>query len=156
MLDMSVKHRIDVINGPNLNFLKDRNPMFYGFLSLKDIERSCKSLCLTHGIEVVFKQSSYEGQLIDWVHEARMEADGLIINPGGYAHTSIALMDAVELADIPVVEVHLSNIMAREYFRQESYISKVVDGVISGFQGRGYLLGLQFIIDKLHNHKTIN
>lgn len=154
---MTTTYRIDIINGPNLNFLKDRDHMWYGYLSLEDIEQSCRSLCLNHGVDLVFRQSAYEGQLIDWVHESRLESDGLIINPGGYAHTSIALMDAVEMLDIPVVEVHLSNIQARELYRQESYVSKVVDGVISGLQGHGYLLAIQFIIDKLkNNNKTIN
>lgn len=153
---MTATHRIDIVNGPNLNFLKDRNPIWYGSLSLEDIEQSCHALCLQQGIELVFRQSSYEGQLIDWVHESRLESDGLIINPGGYAHTSIALMDAIEMLNIPVIEVHLSNIQAREEYRQESYVSKVVDGVISGFQAHGYLMALQFIIDKFKNTKTMN
>jgi len=131
-----------VLNGPNLNLLGLRQPEVYGVDTLADIEAACRDRAQDYGCEIVFRQTNHEGELISWVHEARTEADGLIINAGGYSHTSIALFDALLAVDIPVVEVHLSNIHKREEFRHHSFVSSAAQGVICGFGLNSYLLGL--------------
>ncbi len=135
-----------VLNGPNLNLLGTREPHIYGHETLADIEAACQAHARTLGLRVEFRQSNHEGQLVDWIHEARGKAAGLVINAGGFSHTSIAIPDALSaLAPVPIIEVHLSNIFAREEFRHHSHISRVAKGVICGFGGQGYVLALDAI-----------
>ena len=133
---------IFILNGPNLNMLGQRNLTLYGAETLADIERLCAVRAGEFGASIDFRQSNHEGVLIDWVQEARDSAAAIIINPGGYSHTSIALMDALEIAvgaGVPVVEVHLSDIHAREEFRRHSYVSLVAQQVIIGQKAAGYV-----------------
>src|SRR5580698_8584986 len=138
-----------VLNGPNLNLLGSREPEVYGTGTLDDLETLCAETAEGIGIAIDFRQSNIEGELISWVQEARGRAAGLIINPAGYSHTSIALMDAVLTLDIPVIEVHLSNIHKREAFRHNSYMSRAADGVICGLGFAGYRLALIALSDIL-------
>ena len=140
-----------VLNGPNLNLLGLREPEIYGRETLSDIEEACLERAAELGLQLDFRQSNHEGQLVDWIHEARQTADGIILNAGAYSHTSIALMDALAAAELPVVEVHLSNIYRREPFRHHSYISRVARGVICGFGGHGYELALTAMARLLRN-----
>src|SRR5579863_1545741 len=111
-----------VLNGPNLNLLGTREPEIYGRATLADVEKLCRTTAERHGFTVVFRQSNHEGEIIDWIQEARTEkAAGLVINPAGYSHTSVAILDAIAALEVPVVEVHISNIHAREQFRRRSY-----------------------------------
>jgi 3-dehydroquinate dehydratase-2 len=132
-----------VLHGPNLNLLGSREPEIYGKLTLEDIDSRLRDAGGAMGLEVRSYQSNSEGALIDALHAARGWASGVVFNPGGYTHTSVALRDAVAAIGIPVVEVHLSNVYAREEFRQRSLISPVCVGKITGFGWRSYLLGLQ-------------
>ena len=134
---------IYVLNGPNLNLLGQREPEIYGRESLGDIESRCLALLEGSGIALVFRQSNHEGELIDWIHEARNDASVLIINPAGYGHTSVALLDALKTLTIPVIECHLSNPQTREAFRHHSYVSLAAKGVVAGFGGFGYELAIQ-------------
>jgi 3-dehydroquinate dehydratase-2 len=139
-----------ILNGPNLNSLGKREPGIYGGKSLADIEADCKKAGAGLGLAVDFRQSNHEGDLVDWIQEAGAKAVGIVINPGAYGHTSIAIHDAVRsVAPLPVVEVHLSNIHAREAFRHHSMISSVAAGVILGFGPIGYTLALQAIAARL-------
>jgi 3-dehydroquinate dehydratase-2 len=131
-----------ILNGPNLNLLGQRQPEVYGRTTLADIEASCAAHAADLSMDVAFIQSNHEGVMIDAVHAAKGVHAGLIINAGAYTHTSIALMDAVASVEIPMVEVHLSNIHAREPFRHVSYLSKVAVGQICGFGAQGYLMAL--------------
>jgi 3-dehydroquinate dehydratase II len=131
-----------VLNGPNLNLLGLREPDIYGHETLSDIEEACLERAAELGLSIEFRQSNNEGQLVDWIQEARQTADGIILNAGAYSHTSIALLDALNAAELPVVEVHLSNIFRREEFRHHSYVSQAARGVICGFGGQGYELAL--------------
>ncbi len=135
-----------VIHGPNLNLLGEREPEVYGRVTLEEINRRLIQAGSELGVEVKTFQSNHEGALIDALQEARTWAKGVILNPGGYTHTSVALQDAIVAIRIPVVEVHLSNIFAREEFRRQSLISPVCVGVISGFGWRSYLLALEAIL----------
>jgi len=135
--------RILVLNGPNLNLLGAREPDLYGKETMADIEAACRQRAEALGVEVDFRQSNSEGQLIDWIHEARGRVSALIINAGAYTHTSIAILDALLAVDLPVFEVHLSNIFRREEFRHTSYVSRAARGVICGFGTMGYLLALE-------------
>jgi len=132
-----------VLHGPNLNLLGEREPEVYGRLTLEELDRRLLEAGKALGLEVRNYQSNSEGALIDALHEARLWASGVVFNPGGYTHTSVALRDAVAAIGIPVVEVHLSNVYGREEFRHQSLISPVCVGKISGFGWRSYLLGLQ-------------
>ncbi|MDW8369458.1 MAG: type II 3-dehydroquinate dehydratase, partial [Geminicoccaceae bacterium] len=132
-----------VLNGPNLNLLGKRQPEIYGKDTLADIEAACRALAGELGLELVFRQSNHEGQLVDWIQEARERADALIINPAGYTTTSIAILDALLACSIPILEVHLSNIHKRESFRQHSYVSLAATAVIAGCGSHGYLLALR-------------
>ncbi|MCA1439169.1 type II 3-dehydroquinate dehydratase [Ensifer sp. IC4062] len=133
---------IFVLNGPNLNALGKREPGIYGGQTLSDIEAMCKSEGKLLGFDVDFRQSNHEGTLVDWLHEASDKAAGVAINPGAYGHTSIAMHDAIRAITVPVVELHLSNIHAREEFRHKSMIAPAVKGVICGFGAQSYILAL--------------
>lgn len=130
---------IFVLNGPNLNLLGQREPDIYGLATLKEIELMCRDRAADLGYDIDFRQSNDEGKLVDWIQEARTAAKGIVINPAALGHYSIALRDAIAACDVPVIEVHLSNIWAREEFRQTSVISAVVAGVISGLGTWGYV-----------------
>ena len=132
---------IHILNGPNLNRLGKRESQLYGTLTLADIEKKAKKRAAAHGFEVVFRQSNHEGELVDWLHEAADSA-GVVLNAGAYTHTSVALHDAVRAIDVPVIEVHLTNVFAREAFRHHSMISPVAKGVICGFGADSYLLAI--------------
>ena len=137
---------IYVLNGPNLNLLGVREPEIYGYDTLADIESRCNALLKDTGIPLQFRQSNHEGELIDWIHEAREAACALIINPAGYGHTSVALLDALKALSIPIIECHLSNPQTREPFRHHSYVSLVANGVIAGFGSKGYELAIQAVL----------
>ena len=146
---MSKASKIYVLNGPNLNLLGDREPDIYGNVSLKDIEKSLSNYGKKNNSEIYFKQTNHEGELIEFVHEASKKANAIIINPAGYSHTSVALLDALLTVKIPIIEVHISNIFRREDFRHNSYVSKAAIGVISGLGIKGYLYALKFLLDEL-------
>ena len=128
---------IFILNGPNLNLLGKRQPEIYGRDTLADVEANCREF-LSDGFEVRLLQSNHEGQIVDWIHEARESACGIVINPGAYSHTSVAILDALNTFEGPVVEVHISNIHRREAFRHHSYVSLRADGVIAGLGIEGY------------------
>ena len=132
-----------VLNGPNLNLLGQRQPEVYGRETLADVEAACGRLAGELGLEIRFRQSNHEGVLIDWIHEARSEGAGIVINPGAFTHTSVAILDALNAFDGPVLEVHISNVHKRESFRHQSYVSLRAEGVIAGFGTEGYLLALR-------------
>ena len=134
---------IYVLSGPNLNLLGVREPEIYGRQSLDDVRALCEARAKAHGREVVFRQTNHEGELIDWVQEAGLEADALVINPAGYGHTSIALLDALKTLAIPIVECHLSNPRRAGGFRAKSYVSLAAAGVICGFGAASYELAVE-------------
>lgn len=136
-----------VLNGPNLNLLGLRQPEIYGRDTLADVEGLCRKAGDRLGLGIVFRQSNHEGDLVDWIHEARTKAAGIVINAGAYTHTSVALLDALNAAEKPVVEVHLSNVYRRESFRHHSYISMAAKGVICGFGPKGYVLALEALAE---------
>ena len=131
-----------VLNGPNLNLIGSREPEVYGRQTLSDIEKTVTTRAKKLGFEVVFRQSNHEGELVDWIQEARTKGSGLIINAGAYSHTSIALLDALRALDKPIIEIHLTNLHQRERYRHHSYISAVAKGVIMGFGSMGYVMAL--------------
>ncbi|CAM3054608.1 3-dehydroquinate dehydratase [Paracoccus aminovorans] len=132
-----------VLNGPNLNLLGQRQPEIYGSTTLADVERDCKTLGVELGLTVDFFQSNHEGAIIDKIHEARLKAKAIVINPAAFTHTSVAILDALNTFDGPVIEVHISNVHKRESFRHHSYVSLRAEGVIAGFGINGYLLALR-------------
>lgn len=146
---MNMKRSILILNGPNLNLLGTRQPEVYGTTTLQDVENICVVHAETLGVTVVFRQSNHEGELIDALHAARGTFDGVILNAGAYTHTSVALMDAIASIQLPVVELHLSNIHAREEFRHKSYIAPVAIGQICGFGAAGYPLAMDALLSYL-------
>ena len=135
-------YNILILNGPNLNMLGLREPEIYGRQTLDDIRALCESHAESQELAVDFRQSNHEGELIDWIQQAPKEHAGIILNPGGYTHTSVAIMDALRAVDLPAIELHLSNIHRREPFRRRSYVAQAVRGSICGFGAHGYLLAL--------------
>ncbi len=133
---------IMVLNGPNLNLLGQREPAVYGHETLADVEAACRALAADHGFDLRFHQSNREDALIDWIHEARGTAAGIVINPAAFTHTSVALLDALNAFDGPVIEVHISNVHRREAFRHHSYVSLRAEGVIAGCGVQGYELAI--------------
>lgn len=138
-----MKNLVYVLNGPNLNLLGKRQPHIYGHETLADVERGCAVLAEELGLEVRFLQSNWEGQIVDWIHEARENATGIVINPGAFTHTSVAILDALNTFEGTVIEVHISNVHKRESFRHHSYVSLRSDGIIVGCGTQGYQLGLR-------------
>ena len=134
-----------VLNGPNLNLLGKRQPQIYGHETLADVERDCTALAADLGLTLRFLQSNWEGQIVDWIHEARDEAIGIAINPGAFTHTSVAILDALNAFEGTVIEVHISNVHKRESFRHHSYVSLRADGIIVGCGTQGYQLALRRI-----------
>lgn len=134
---------IYVLNGPNLNLLGSREPEIYGRETLEDVRARCEKKAAALGLSVDFRQSNHEGELVAWIQEARSDAAGVIVNAGALTHTSIAMLDALLACEIPVVEVHLSNIFTREPFRHHSYISRAAKGVICGFGPQGYEFAIE-------------
>ena len=142
-----------ILNGPNLNLLGKRQPEIYGSETLADVEADCRRVADAHGLEIRFQQSNREYEIIDWIHEARENAGGLIINPGAFTHTSVAILDALNTFEPPVFEVHISNVHKRESFRHHSYVSLRADGVIAGFGTQGYSLALQRVARLIDSKK---
>lgn len=134
---------IFILNGPNLNLLGKRQPAIYGHETLADIEADCTAVAEELGLQIVFRQSNREYEIIDWIHEAREKAAGIIINPAAFTHTSVAILDALTTFDQPIIEVHISNVHKREPFRHHSYVSGVASGVVAGFGIHGYQLALR-------------
>jgi 3-dehydroquinate dehydratase-2 len=145
--------RILVLHGPNLNLLGKREPEIYGTVTLEEIDRRCADLGRDLGVEVMCRQSNHEGELVQTVQDAMGACQALVINPGAYTHTSVALRDAIASSGIPTVEVHLSNIYRREEFRQHSFISGVAVGQITGFGAESYLLGIRAAVQTVRNTK---
>ena len=141
-LHLTDRRSILIVNGPNLNMLGQREPAIYGRDTLADIEAACRTKASALGLDVDFRQSNREGELVEWTQAAGQSHAGIIVNAGGYTHTSVALLDALIVSGLPVIEVHLSNIFRREEFRHHSYVSRAASGVICGFGLTGYLLAL--------------
>jgi len=140
---------IFVLNGPNLNLIGIREPAIYGAETLDAIRHRAEARARALGFEVDFRQSNCEGQLVEWIQAARLEADGIVLNAGAYTHTSIAILDALTAAGRPVIELHLSNVFRREPFRHTSFVSAAAHGVICGFGGKGYELAIEAMADLL-------
>ena len=148
---MTDKPNILVLTGPNLNMLGVREPSVYGVKTLADIEDLCEVTAKEMGLSISFRQSNHEGELVTWIQEAMTGFDGIVINAAAYTHTSVAIMDALKMTDVPIIEVHISNVFQREAFRHHSYISPVATGLICGLGGEGYALALRAIAGKLNN-----
>jgi len=142
---------IFVLNGPNLNMLGKREPAIYGSATLDDVRRVVEKHAADIGVTTDFRQTNHEGELIEWVHESRDRATGIVLNAGAYTHTSIALFDALKSAERPVVEVHLSNIFARESFRHHSYVAPAAIGIICGFGVKGYTMAIDALVEYLRS-----
>ncbi|WP_142849796.1 type II 3-dehydroquinate dehydratase [Telmatospirillum sp. J64-1] len=153
---LRVTPKILILNGPNLNMLGTRQPEIYGSETLADVEASCRSHGETLEVAVDFRQSNHEGVLVDWIQEARLDQDGIIINAGAYTHTSVAILDALLASGLPAIEVHLSNIHQRDPFRHHSYISKAARGMICGFGSHGYILAMDALARLLRDQKRHN
>jgi 3-dehydroquinate dehydratase II len=144
-----VSRTVFVLNGPNLNLLGKRQPEIYGRETLADVDALCSDAANAHGLTIDFRQSNREYELIEWIHEARERAAAIVINPAGYSHTSVAILDALSAFAGPIIEVHISNIHKREPFRHHSYVSTVAAGVIAGCGTQGYALALQRVASLL-------
>ena len=142
-------NKIIILNGPNLNLLGEREKEKYGNITLKDIENNCKEFAKQNDIDLSMFQSNVEGELVEEIQKARKEHQGLIINAGGYTHTSVAIHDALKILKIPIIELHITNIYNREEFRHKSLISKVAHGIICGFGTKGYIMALESMKDIL-------
>ena len=138
-----------VLNGPNLNLLGTREPEIYGSTTLADIEAMMVEKAASLGLDLTFRQSNHEGELVDWIHDARGTAAAIIINAAGFTHTSVAILDALKAVALPIFEVHLSNIYQRDDFRHHSYISAIANGVLCGFGAKGYLYALDAAADAI-------
>lgn len=138
-----------VLNGPNLNMLGTREPEKYGVETLEDVRALTAARAAEHGLEVDFRQSNHEGELVDWIQEARTGFSGILINPAAYSHTSVAIRDALAAVPVPIVEVHITNIHAREEFRHHSFVSAVATTVIAGAGTQGYALGVEVLAARL-------
>jgi len=149
-----VNRTVVVLNGPNLNLLGLREPEIYGRETLDDIRAAVTARAQSHGVTVDFRQSNDEGELITWIQAARTAAAGIIINAGGYTHTSVAILDSLLASSLPVIEVHLSNIYRREEYRHHSYISRAATGVICGLGAHGYELAIDAMAKILDSRKT--
>ncbi|HEY1631906.1 MAG TPA: type II 3-dehydroquinate dehydratase [Rhizomicrobium sp.] len=145
---------IYILNGPNLNLLGTREPEVYGRTTLPQIGKMAAAQAKTHGLKTDFRQSNHEGELVDWIQEARTKACGVILNAGAYTHTSVALLDACRALDKPLIEVHLSNPYARERFRRHSYISQAATGVICGLGAAGYAAAIDALARYLKDHQV--
>jgi 3-dehydroquinate dehydratase-2 len=146
---------IYVLNGPNLNLLGTREPEKYGRATLKDVENLCGAAAKAHGFDVICRQSNHEGELIDWIHEARTQnAAGIVLNAGGYTHTSVAIHDALLASGVTVIEVHITNIHARESFRHRSYVAAAAKASLCGFGIDGYALAIDGIVKLSQKDKT--
>jgi 3-dehydroquinate dehydratase-2 len=135
-------HKVLILNGPNLNMLGTREPDIYGATTLADIEANCRAHAGKLGLEVDFRQSNHEGELVELIQKSRGTVNCIIINPAAYTHTSVAIHDALKMTGLPVIEVHLSNVHAREAFRHHSYVSPIATGVLCGFGADGYIMAL--------------
>ena len=142
-----------VLNGPNLNMLGLRQPHIYGSATLDDVEQLCADTADQLGLAIEFRQTNGEGELITWVQDCRGRAAGIVINPAGYSHTSVALLDALLAVELPVIEVHISNIHKRDEFRHHSFVSKAATGVICGLGIRGYAMALEALADSLEENR---
>nr|WP_321456848.1 type II 3-dehydroquinate dehydratase [uncultured Cohaesibacter sp.] len=143
-----------ILNGPNLNMLGLREPGIYGATTLDDIKKLCEARAASMGWTIDFRQSNHEGVLIDWIHEAREKSQGIVFNPAAYTHTSVALQDAIRSVSLPVIEVHLSNIHARESFRHQSFVSPAALGVICGLNAKGYELAIEALVDHVEKKQA--
>ena len=139
-------NKILLLNGPNLNMLGKRDPKVYEDITLNHVEKACKKIAKKNGLELESKQTNYEGQIVELIHTARETSDAIIINPGAYSHTSIAIFDALEMFHGPIIEVHISNIHKRESFRHFSYVSQRADSVIVGCGVQGYELAILHLV----------
>ena len=146
-----MKYKINIINGPNLNLLGEREKEKYGNVTLKQIKKECKKFAKKKDIQITFKQSNIEGKIVDYIQDSRKKFHGLIINAAGYTHTSVSIRDALMILTIPVVELHITNIYNREEFRHKSLISKVARSIICGFGTQGYILALQGLKEIIKN-----
>jgi 3-dehydroquinate dehydratase-2 len=144
---------IYILNGPNLNLLGEREPEVYGYTTLAQIGKMCEARAAQYGLTTVFRQSNREGEIVDHLQEARTLGSAVIINPAGYGHTSVAILDSILALKIPVIEVHLSNIHRRDQFRSHSYVSKGATGIIMGFGAQGYLRAVDAIAEILKGKK---
>ena len=140
---------IYILNGPNLNLLGHREPEVYGYTTLAEIEKMCAAQAAQYGLAIVFRQSNYEGEIVDQLQEARTSGSAVLINPAGYGHTSIAILDSIQALKIPVIEVHLSNIHKREPYRHLSYVSKGATGIVMGLGAQGYLRAIDAVAEIL-------
>jgi 3-dehydroquinate dehydratase-2 len=153
MPNLDTRPLVAVLNGPNINMLGLRQPHIYGRATLDDVEALCAEAAELAGLAIDFRQTNGEGELITWVQECRGRAAGIVINPAGYTTTSVALLDALLATELPVIEVHITNIHRREAFRQESYVSRAAVGVICGLGVRGYAMALQAMADLLEENR---
>ena len=146
-----MKYKIIIINGPNLNLLGEREKEKYGKITLKQIEKDCKKFANKKGIQITFKQSNIEGKIVDFIQDSRKKYDGLIINAAGYTHTSVSIRDALMILNIPIVELHITNIYNREKFRHKSLLSKAAKSIICGFGAKGYVLAIDGLKEIIEN-----